>query len=220
MVAIPNSDQHETGNDDRQSTPESTDQWANASDMTLVESVKSGSHSAYSELVKRHSTLAFRIAYRITQNKQDAEDALQDSLFRAFDRINSFDGRSAFATWLTRIAINTSLMILRKRRKHASASFDGDEEINTQITDPAPSPELLMVRLERTTAVRDAVRRLPPLLRNSIESRYWKGLSVQDAAAVNGVSVAAAKSRQLRGRRHLRTMLGPAWAESTDTPSP
>ena len=201
------------------SPSESTNQWANASDAALVENVKRGSHSAYSELVKRHSTQAFRIAYRITQNKQDAEDAMQDSLLRAFRRINSFDGRSAFATWLTRIAINTSLMILRKRRKHASASLDGDHEMGLQITDPALNPELLVVRLERNAAVRDAVRRLPPLLRSSIEARYWKELSTHDAAILSGVSVAAAKSRQLRGRRELRTLLGQAWAKPTDATS-
>jgi RNA polymerase sigma-70 factor (ECF subfamily) len=201
------------------SLSESNDQWANASDTTLVECVKSGNHSAYSELVKRHSTLAFRIAYRITQNRQDAEDAMQDSLFRAFNRINSFDRRSAFATWLTRIAINTSLMILRKRRKHASTSLDGDEEIGLQIRDPVPSPELLMVRLERNAAVRDAVRRLPPLLRSSIEARYWKEMSTHDVATLNEVSVAAAKSRQLRGRRELRTMLDQVWTRPTDAPS-
>jgi RNA polymerase sigma-70 factor (ECF subfamily) len=196
------------------SLPESTDQLANASDTTLVESVKSGNNSAYSELVKRHSTLVFRIAYRITQNKQDAEDAMQDSLFRAFDRINSFDCRSAFTTWLTRIAINTSLMILRKRRRDASTSLDDREEIDLQITDPAPSPELLMVRLERSAAVRDAVLRLPPLLRRSIEARYWKEMSTHDTAALNSVTVAATKSRQLRGRRVLRTMLDQALGET------
>src|ERR1700755_1344350 len=111
------------------SLPELTNQWSKTSDTTLVEFVKGGSHSAYSELVKRHSTLAFRVAYRITQNKQDAEDAMQDSLFRPFNRIGSCDGRSAFSTWLTRIAINTSLMILRNRRKYASTSLDDDEEI-------------------------------------------------------------------------------------------
>jgi RNA polymerase sigma-70 factor (ECF subfamily) len=200
------------------SLPESTDLWANASDTTLVESVKSGNHSAYSELVKRHSTLAFRIAYRITQNKQDAEDAMQDSLFRAFNRINSFDGRSAFSTWLTRIAINTSLMILRKRRRRALTSLDDHEEIDLQITDPAPSTELLLVRLERNAAVRDAVRRLPPLLRSSIEARYWKEMSIHEAAALNGVTVAAAKSRQLRGRRELRTMLDQASGETDRCP--
>jgi RNA polymerase sigma-70 factor (ECF subfamily) len=196
------------------SLPGSTDQWANASDTTLVESVKSGNHSAYSELVKRHSRLVFRIAYRITQNKQDAEDAMQDSLFRAFNRINSFDGRSAFATWLTRIAINTSLMILRKRRKYASTSLDDHEEIDLQITDPDPSPELVLVRLERNAAVRDAVRRLPLLLRRSIEARYWKEMSTHDTAALNRVTVAAAKSRQLRGRRELRTILDQALGET------
>jgi RNA polymerase sigma-70 factor (ECF subfamily) len=198
---------------------ESIDQWANASDAALVENVKSGNHSAYSELVRRHSTQAFRIAFRITQNKQDAEDAMQDSLFRAFRRINSFDGRSAFATWLTRIAINASLMILRKRRRHDSTSIDGDDEMGLQITDPALSPELLVVRLERNAAVRDAVRRLPPSLRGAIESRYWKELSTHDAAALSGVSVAAAKSRQLRGRRGLRTMLDQVWAKPTDATS-
>jgi RNA polymerase sigma-70 factor (ECF subfamily) len=201
------------------SLPGSTDQWANASDTTLVESVKSGNHSAYSELVKRHSTLAFRIAYRITQNKQDAEDAMQDSLFLAFKRINSFDGRSAFATWLIRIAINSSLMILRKRRKHASTSLDDDEEIDLQITDPAASPELLMARLERNAAVCDAVNRLPPVLRSSIEARYWKEMSIHDAAALNGITVAAAKSRQLRGRRRLRIMLDQAFGETDGWPS-
>ena len=200
------------------SLPESTDQWANASDSTLVESVKSGNHSAYSELVKRHSTLAFRTAYRITQNKQDAEDAMQESLFRAFNRITSFDGRAAFATWLTRIAINSSLIILRKRRKHASTSLDDDEEIDLQITDPAPSPELLLVRLERQAAVRDAVSRLPPLLRSSIEASYWKEMSTHDAAARDGVTVAATKSRQLRGRRKLHIMLDKVLGETDRCP--
>jgi RNA polymerase sigma-70 factor (ECF subfamily) len=193
---------------------ESPDQWANASDTTLVESVKNGNHSAYSELIRRHSALAFRIAYRITQNQQDAEDAMQDSLFRAFKRINSFDGRSAFTTWLTRIVINTSLMILRKRRKHVSGPLNDDEEIDLQIPDQAPNPEHLMVQLERTAAVRDAVRRLSPSLRRSIEARYWKEMSTRDAAALNGVTMAAAKSRVLRGRRRLRMVLEQAFGET------
>ena len=201
------------------SLQEPTDQWANAADTILVESVKSGSHSAYSELVKRHSTLAFRTAYRITRNEQDAEDAMQDSLFRAFDRINSFDGRSAFATWLTRITINTSLMILRKRRKYASTSLDDHQEIDLQITDPAPSPELLMVRLERSEMVRNAVRRLSPSLRSSIEARYWEEMSIRDAAALSGVTVAAAKARQMRGRKGLRIMLNQSLGETRRRPA-
>lgn len=199
--------------------PESIDQWASASDPTLVESVKNGSHSAYSELVRRHSRLVFSIAYRIMHNKQDAEDAMQDSLLRAFTRINSFDGRSAFATWLTRIAINTTLMVLRKRRKYTSTSLDGDEEIDLQIADPAPNPELLLVRLENIAAVRDAVGRLSPELRSSIEARYWKEMSVHDAAAHTGVSIPAAKSRQLRGRRKLRIILDQTSAEIDRCPN-
>lgn len=198
------------------SQSELRDQWAHESDTTLIESVKNGHNSAYEELVRRYSKSAFRIAYRITRNQQDAEDATQDSLLRAFNRIGSFDGRSTFATWLTRIAINTSIMIIRKRAKYASTYFDSDQEIELQLEDPAPSPELLLVRLERDSSIREAVRRLSPLLRSSIEAYYWKEMSTLDSAALQGASVAATKARQMRGRRKLRTMLDEAWEKPTN----
>jgi DNA-directed RNA polymerase specialized sigma24 family protein len=95
-----------------------------ASDEALVISTKAGMHLAYAELCRRHSTGTFRTIHRITQSKEDAEDALQESLLKAFTHLYTFDGRSKFSTWLTRIAINSALMILRKKRAPPESSFD------------------------------------------------------------------------------------------------
>ena len=87
-----------------------------ASDEALVISAKAGMHLAYAELCRRHSTSIFRTIHRITRSEEDAEDGLQESLLKAFIHLNRFDGRSKFSTWLTRIAINSALMIVRKKR--------------------------------------------------------------------------------------------------------
>src|ERR1700722_13876114 len=93
-------------------------------DEMLVTAAKLGEHLAFSELWNRHSKRAFNTMYRITRNHQDAEDALQDAFLKAFVHLKNFDGRSTFSTWLTRIAINSALMILRKRRAHPETSMD------------------------------------------------------------------------------------------------
>ena len=92
-------------------------------DEVLVAAAKVGDHSAFAELWNRHSKRAFSTMYRITKNRQDAEDGLQDAFLKAYVHLNNFDGRSTFATWLTRIAINSALMILRKKRAHPEAQI-------------------------------------------------------------------------------------------------
>src|ERR1700674_5661096 len=90
-----------------------------ACDESLVAAAKGGQHSAYAELCRRYSNRTFKTVHRITQN---AEDAVQESLMKAFVHLGNFDGRSAFSSWLTRIAINSALMMLRKKRNHPSCS--------------------------------------------------------------------------------------------------
>jgi DNA-directed RNA polymerase specialized sigma24 family protein len=85
-------------------------------DMCLVAAAKNGDHQAYAELCRRHSQRTLRTVLRITRNIADAEDTLQEALLKAYTHIGEFDGRSAFSSWLTRIAINVALMLLRKRR--------------------------------------------------------------------------------------------------------
>ena len=97
-----------------------------ASDEAIVISAKAGMHLAYTELCRRHSTSIFRTIFRITRSEEDAEDGLQELLLKAFLHLKKFDGRSKFSTWLTRIAINSALMIVRKKRAHPESPFDGD----------------------------------------------------------------------------------------------
>src|ERR1700734_3495661 len=97
-----------------------------ASDEALVISAKAGMHLAYAKLCRRHSSSILRSIHRITRSEEDAEDGLQESLLKAFIHLNKFDGRSKFPTWLTRIAINPALIIVRKKRAPPERPFDGD----------------------------------------------------------------------------------------------
>jgi RNA polymerase sigma factor (sigma-70 family) len=176
-------------------------------DESLVSLAKRGEHLAYVELCRRHSAMAFRTISRITRNKEDSEDALQDSLLRAFTHLNTFDGRSAFSTWLTRIAINSALMILRKKRGHPETSFDDDTWCYFQIPDPSLNPERCFFACEKKRVLRQAVRSLPPLLRDVTVIRYAQEASLDEVATLSGISIAAAKSRLLRARNSLRLAL-------------
>src|SRR5580704_4133020 len=93
-------------------------------DEILVAAAKSGDRPAFLELWTRHSNKAFKTAYRITGNRDDAEDAFQDAWMKAYVHLNTFDGRAQFSTWLTRIATNSSLMILRTKRAHPENSME------------------------------------------------------------------------------------------------
>ena len=98
------------------------------SDAVLVSTAKSGDADAFVELTKRHSNRLLRTTYRITRNRQDAEDALQDSFLKAFSHLNDFQEKASFSTWLTRIAINSALMIMRKKRGCFEISIDGTDD--------------------------------------------------------------------------------------------
>jgi RNA polymerase sigma-70 factor, ECF subfamily len=124
-------------------------------DEVLVAAAKSGDSPAFLELWTRHSSSAFKTAYRITGNRYDAEDAFQDTWMRAYTHLNTFDGRARFSTWLTRIAINSSLMILRAKRAHPESSIeitDGDTWQDWGIADQAKNAEEVL-RYSRTTGV-------------------------------------------------------------------
>jgi RNA polymerase sigma factor (sigma-70 family) len=164
-------------------------------------------HSAFAELCRRHSKTVLRTVTRITRNKEDAEDALQDSMLRAFTHLYSFDGRSAFSTWFTRIGINSALMILRKKRTHREIYFDDTTWGSLAILDLAPDPERSYFEKQRDSAVREAVRSLPALLRGVTEARYSGEGSLKEVAEIMEISVVVAKSRLLRAKRTLQRTL-------------
>jgi RNA polymerase sigma factor (sigma-70 family) len=122
-------------------------------DQSLVEAARNGHSMAFAALSERYKPQLFRAAHRITRNCQDAEDAVQDALLRAFVHIADFDGRSSFGTWLTRIAINSALMILRKRRASLEINTDHNDELSAnglphEMTDQGPSSEVRYAQSE------------------------------------------------------------------------
>jgi RNA polymerase sigma-70 factor (ECF subfamily) len=182
------------------------------SDEWLVSAARDGYANAFAELRDRHSSKILRTTYRITRNWEDAEDALQDSFLKAFTHLKKFEGRSSFSSWVTRIAINMSLMILRKKRRSKELLIDpGDNDSESydrwEPLDLSEDPERRYARHERAELLRRAIRRLRPALRTAVELQQAQDYSVQELADSLGISLAAAKSRLLRARLSMRTLL-------------
>jgi RNA polymerase sigma-70 factor, ECF subfamily len=139
---------------------------------------------------------------------------MQDSLLLAFVHLRHFDGRSSFSTWLTRITINSALMILRKKRATPLAPFEEISKITksappAELSDPGPSPEVFYMQRERKRILSMAMKELTPAVRKVIELRDLRELSIQETARVLGLSVSAVKGRVFHGRRKLRQVLQP-----------
>src|SRR2546426_582374 len=123
-------------------------------DMLLVAAAKSGNRKAFEILVERHEKRIFFVARRITRTREDAEDIVQQSFQKAFTHLRKFEGRSAFSTWLTRIAITEALMFLRSSRGLREVLIDdlnGNEETTTalEVPDLSPDPEAIYSQRER-----------------------------------------------------------------------
>jgi RNA polymerase sigma factor (sigma-70 family) len=182
------------------------------SEGRLVEATKVGQSTAFVTLCERCSRQLFRAAHRITRNREDAEDAVQDAQLQAFVHLRDFDGRSSFSTWLTRIVINSALMILRKKRATPSVPFDGSTKISAiapalELPGSDPSPEDFCIQRERKRVLVTAMNEMTPAMRKAMQLRYLRELSLQETARVLGVSIAAVKGRVFHGRRKLRQML-------------
>lgn len=181
----------------------------NISEAQLILQAKRGDSEAFEALSQIHTARLLRTALHITQNHEDAEDALQDSLMRAFMHIKNFHGKSSFSTWLTRIVINSSLMIRRKRRVAKQLSIDelhesGAERFHRQMVDGSRNPEQSYVERERSRILHKAIGNLRPRIRKVLEIRHLHELSLKDTAKVLEISVAAAKGRFFHGRAALR----------------
>ena len=177
-------------------------------DATLVLAAKSGEHRAFVELFHRHSAKVLRTTFKVTKNHQDAEDALQDAFLNAYARINTFDGRAQFSSWLIRIAINSSLIILRRRRIRPETSIDSiaqqDPTRNWDLIDSSVDIETHYLLQERAVRLRRAIHRLRPILRNVVEIQQSQDRSLRETAEIANLSIAATKSRLLRARQVLR----------------
>jgi RNA polymerase sigma-70 factor (ECF subfamily) len=185
------------------------DEYEGADEKRLVARAKYGQTVAFDVLCERLAPRILRALFRITKNREDAEDALQDSFLSAFLHIGEFDGRSAFSTWLTRIAINSALMILRKKRTSHEISLEGSADSDAkasswEMPDHAPNPEKRYVQQERENILRGAINTLRPTIRKVVELQQLQEHSMRETAAIIGISVPAAKARLFHAKNALR----------------
>lgn len=178
-------------------------------DKRLVAAAKHGQNVAFDVLCQRFAPRILRSVQRITKNREDAEDALQDSLLSAFTHVREFDGRSSFSTWLTRIAINSALMILRKKRTSHEISMDGSADADSkspswEMPDRAPNPEKRYAQHEQENILRGAISTLRPTIRKVVELQQLQEHSMKETAAIIGISVPAAKARLFHAKIALR----------------
>jgi RNA polymerase sigma-70 factor (ECF subfamily) len=181
-------------------------------EAALVAQAQQGGVEAFTELVNRYERNIFRLARHITQNPEDAEDVLQETFMKAYEHLVDFQGNSKFYTWLVRIAVNQSLMKLRKRKTDASVSLDepfdtGEESLTREIAVWDPNPELTCSREEMREILEKAVESLPPVFRSVFVLRDIEELSTEETAELLNLSIPAVKSRLLRARLRLREKL-------------
>jgi len=175
----------------------------------LLEAAKNGQSSAFGALCERYGRQLVHTAHRITRSREDAEDAVQDALLRAFVHLRDFDGRSTFATWLTRIAINSALMILRKKRHSLEVPMEGTHDAEEsgriyELADHAPNPERSYAKNEEHRLLRKAIQNLRPSLRKVVDIQRLHDGSMREAADLMGVSLSAAKARLFHAKASLR----------------
>jgi RNA polymerase sigma-70 factor, ECF subfamily len=179
-----------------------------ATDDDIVSAARAGSPEAFAELHALYSRRLYQTILTITKNPQDADDALQDTFLRAHLAIHKFEGRSKIYSWLTRIAINSALSILRKQRSRGEVLFDHQpdpqlETLSFEVRDTAPNPEEAYDLNQRQLEALRAIRSLDPQLRAPIRMRMMHGCSVREIGCALDLPESAVKARLYRARRRL-----------------
>ena len=181
-------------------------------EAAVVALAREGDTRAFSELVRRYEGKIFRLAQHVTQNREDAEDVLQETFMKAYEHLDQFQGNSKFYTWIVRIAVNQALMKLRRRKTDRSVSLDeaidtGEDTVVREIAAWDEDPEDRYSREELGKILDTAVQSLDPPYRTVFQLRDIDELSTEETAEALGLSVPAVKSRLLRARLQLREKL-------------
>ena len=177
----------------------------------LVAQAKSGCSAAFGQLYERHRLMVYHTVLRVVRHREDAEDAVQRCFQRAFTNLTRFRGDSRFSTWVTRIAINEALMLLRERRARTPLSETSHEDANSpfvlNLADGGPTPEETVAANELCAVLTGAISDLRNNLRAVVLLREFQGLTNEETARRLGLSVAAVKARVFHARRWLRRRL-------------
>ena len=181
-------------------------------DEVLVSAARNGNQRAFEVLVERHQRRMLAIARRYTRGREDAEDVVQQAFQKAFIHLNKFQGKSSFSTWLTRIAINEALMLLRSISAVREVSIDDADDAegssaSLEIPDSRQDPEASYLQRERAQVLLAALQGLRPRMRRAIELRELAECSTEQTALQMGLSVGAVKARLFHARKKLRQRL-------------
>jgi RNA polymerase sigma-70 factor (ECF subfamily) len=185
---------------------------AGIDESQLVAQARTHDATAFNELVRRYEGKIFRLSQHVTQNREDAEDVLQETFLKAYEHLDQFKGDSKFYTWIVRIAVNQALMKLRRRKTDKSVSLDetidtGEDTVTREIAAWDEDPEQRFSREELGGILDDAIEGLEPLYRSVFVLRDIEELSTEETAEALGLSIPAVKSRLLRARLQLREKL-------------
>jgi RNA polymerase sigma factor (sigma-70 family) len=177
-------------------------------ETALVMAAKAGEEEAFTALILRYRGRILAAAMRITNNHADAEDVFQTASMQAYVHLCRFDCRSKFSTWMMRIATNTALMLLRKKRAARTALTDDLSGFDaSHLKDPKADVWAELLGRERAWHLEKATRALQPRLRAVLELQSRQQGSIQHTAELSGLSVPATKSRLFRARRELRRQM-------------
>jgi RNA polymerase sigma-70 factor (ECF subfamily) len=183
-----------------------------ANEAELVSAARAGSREAFDLLMSFYYQSALRQALGILQQREDAEDALQEAMLKAFRNLHRFQGNSSFYTWLFRITTNEALMKVRKRKGERQVALDEpleseDGYVRKEIEDSSDDPEVSYEKSETSRRIQDALAKLSPRLRGAFWLRHVEGLSVKETAERLGLSTNGVKSRVSRARLRLERRL-------------
>jgi RNA polymerase sigma-70 factor (ECF subfamily) len=185
---------------------------AKGSESAMVQQAIAGNIQAQEQLFASRRVGLFRTAFAVLRNWEDAEDALQDGLLNAYSKMQSFDGRPSFSSWLTRIVINAALMVLRGRNSHPEVSLDEvldnlPERQPCGAVDPRSDPEKIYAAKEIKALIDRQVRELPLELHQAYRLRAIKGPSAAESGRVLGIPPSLSKSRLSHTGRKLTNAL-------------
>ncbi|MFZ0745256.1 MAG: RNA polymerase sigma factor [Terracidiphilus sp.] len=179
-------------------------------DQATIQAVLGGDKDAYGALVLRHSARLFRVAFRITGNESDAEDVVQETFLRGYRKLDGFDSRSEFGTWIYRIAVHCALDRLDGRRRdeahRVAEETDPDQEI-LQLADGAAGPDRLLLSGEIGARQQMAMRGLTPTERTAFILRHMDHCTTDEIAVALGIAPNAAKNAVFRAVQKLRRRL-------------
>jgi RNA polymerase sigma-70 factor, ECF subfamily len=186
-------------------------------DRAAVDEVLAGKHESFRVLVDRHGRKVFGLAYRMTGNEHDADEVVQETFLRCYKRLDTFEARSTFSTWLYRIASNCALDLLAKRKQDKTHIVESDaregdgnsEERTLDYASPQPGPERMLLSSELRERVASAMKRLTDVERTAFVLRHFEGRSISEIGAVLKVREEAVKNTIFRAVKKMRTELEP-----------